>query len=103
MLADRVEALAEAHYKAKLQAVGQRERNMKRLSSRTAAPQYEVGQQVMLENVDKTTFQPKYTHGYLVTRVQGPVVTIVGPKLRIQKVNAERLKPAPIGFDYHRP
>ena len=99
VLWDRVDQLAQAHERAREGVRNQQVRNKSRLDQRPQAPEYVEGQPVLLQVINPTTFQPHYDHGYIVTRVRGSVITVVGPKLKRLNVNASRLKPAPTGFD----
>ena len=58
----------------------------------SANPQeFKVGDRIAIRAETKTTFQPRWDHGYLCTRVEGPVLWLIHESTgRECKVNAAR-------------
>ena len=66
--------------------------NWERLSKQACAGEINHGDHVVVVAQESTPLDPKWDHGYVVTRVRGSVITVVGPRNRRRVLNRDKIK-----------
>ena len=66
--------------------------NWERLSKQARAGEINPGDHVVVVAQESTPLDPKWDHGYVVTRVRGSVITVVGPRNRRRVLNRDKIK-----------
>lgn len=84
-LARQVEDLSLALKEAVENREFSRRYNHRRLDREANAPRLEVGDPVMVKVNERGPLDRQYDPGFLITRIQGPVITVVGPE-NVRKV-----------------
>ena len=87
VLASRVEELSEAFREAAKRTERSCLYNRERLTQGARAENITVGDTIAIRAMEGAPLDPKWDHGYVVTRVRGSVVTAVGPGNRRRTVN----------------
>ena len=93
LIAERLDELSLAFKDAAQNAEAARVYNLARLRREANASELVVGDHVCILVKDKgNTLDPEFDHGYVVTRVRGPVITAVGPRGQRRIVNRRLVK-----------
>ena len=87
VLASRVEELSEAFREAAKRTEKSRLYNRERLTQRAQAENITIGDTIAIRAMEGAPLDPKWDHGYVVTRVRGSVITAVGPGNRQRTIN----------------
>ena len=87
VLASRVEELSEAFREAAKRTEKSRLYNRERLTQRARAENITIGDTIAIRAMEGAPLDPKWDHGYVVTRVRGSVITAVGPGNRQRTIN----------------
>ena len=66
--------------------------NWERLSRQARAGEMNPGDHVVVVAQESTRLDPKWDHGYVVTRVRGSVITVVGPRNQRRVLNRDKIK-----------
>ena len=79
-LAERLDTYSEALRTAALKSNQSKLYNKLRLEGKANAEEVQVGDYIAIKNPIRTSLEPIYDHGWVVTRVRGNVIWALGPK-----------------------
>lgn len=92
-IGDRIDRLAQAFKEAARATQESRKYNRERLTKRAKAGQLRHGDHVVLLAQERAPLDSKWDHVYVVTRIQGPVITINNERTGKQRtVNRDKLR-----------
>ena len=91
-MAQRVDEVSGALKVAWRNAYINRQYNMDRLTRIANAQPLREGDAVVVMNMDGTKLDPPWDHGYLVTRVRGSVITVVGPSGQRKQLSRDKVR-----------
>ena len=91
-IAHRVDELSLAFREAARNIEESRQYNHARLEKQANAEPIALGDHVVVAIHDRNSLDPKWSHGFLVTRVRGSVITAVGPKNKLWRGNRKDVK-----------
>ena len=91
-VAAKVDELSLAFRDAARRTEESRLYNNQRLQQEANAVPLTVGDHIIVRIHDRRGMDPKWSHGFLVTRIRGSVITAVGPKNKIWRGNREYVK-----------
>ena len=80
LVAERLEELSKAFEEAARRTDASRAYNTERLQKRANATDLALGDHVMVLVPNRSSMDPKWDHGYIVTCIRGPVITVVDGK-----------------------
>ena len=92
LLAERLDELSAAFKEAARNTEESRVYNMARLQKRANAGELAVGDHVCVYANDRSSLDARWDHGYVVTRIRGPVITVIGPQNRRRVINREHVR-----------
>ena len=102
VLANRLEELSQAFKDAAKRTADSRLYNHERLQARARASELAVGDYVTVRAHDRAPLDPLWDHGYLVTRIRGAVITVLGPGNRQRTLNRAHIRLADPDADWDR-
>ena len=100
ILAERLDTLSSAFQEAARRTEESRHSNMQRPQRRATAGDLSLGDHVCVLAQGRTSMDPKWDHGFIVTRIRGPVVTVVGPRNSRRAVNRVHVRLVDPGADW---
>ena len=92
VLASRLDELSQAFKDAARHTEASRIYNKERLAQQTNASNISVGDHVAVWASGAGQLDPKWDHGYVVTRVRGPVIFVVGPRNQRRTLNRDKVR-----------
>ena len=92
IVAARLDELSLAFQEAARRTETSRMYNRERLERQANAGEVNVGDHVMVRAHGRAPLDPHWDHGYVVTRVRGPVLTVVGPRNNRRTVNRRAVR-----------
>ena len=99
-VAQKVDDLSLAFREAARKTELSRIYNMERLRQQATAQPLQVGDPIAVWIQTPTTLDPKWSHGYIVTRIRGQHITAVGPRNKRWSGNREYVKHVPRDADW---
>ena len=105
-MAQRVDDMASALQVALKNAYVNREYNLDRLNKQANAGPLEVGDTVIMIARDTAKMDPKWDYGFMVTRIRGKVITVVGPngvRKQVARENIKKVNPDVKWADLRKP
>ena len=100
VLATRLDELSRAFKDAAQHTEESRLYNRERLTRQARAGNLNVGDQVTVLAQESSPLDPRWDHGYVVTRIRGPVVTVIGPKNKRRTLNRDKIQLADPDSDW---
>ena len=95
VLASRLDELSQAFKDAARHTEASRIYNKERLAQQTNASNISVGDHVAVWASGAGQLDLKWDHGYVVTRVRGPVIFVVGPRNQRHTLNRDKVRVDP--------
>ena len=92
VLAARLDELSRAFKDATRRTEESRLYNHERLRKKARACDLRVGDHVVTLAQESSPLDPKWDHGYVVTRIRGSVVTVIGPKNKRRTLNRDKVR-----------
>ena len=99
-LAERIDAHSRALKEAVTNQEIARQYNVARLEKAANADNIEPGDRVFVRVMEPGPLDPRWDAGFTVTRVNGPVLTCVGPKNKRRMVNRANVRKAEPGLEW---
>lgn len=100
LVAQRVDELSVALREAAENTEKSRAHNEERATQRTNAGHLEVGDKVLVRAMETGPLDPYWDYGFIVVRIRGSVITVVGPNNKRRTVNRERIRLVEAGGDW---
>lgn len=98
--AERAMLLARSIEEAKENILDSRRYNLLRLQRQANAEPLSVGDRVVIVNNETASLDPPFDHVFLVTRVLGNVISLLGPNHEIKNVNRDKVRKVPAGLNW---
>ena len=92
VLAALLDELSRAFKDAARRTEESRLYNHERLRKKARAGDLRVGDHVVTLAQESSPLDPKWDHGYVVTRIRGSVVTVIGPKNKRRTLNRDKVR-----------
>jgi len=91
LVAQRMDELSEAFADAARSTMDSRLYNRERLRREANARPLKLGDCVMVLGRKTGSFEPQWDHGFVVTRIRGTNITVIGPRNKKLKVHREKV------------
>ena len=92
LLAERLDELSLAFKEAARRTAESRVYNMQRLQRQANAKELHLGDHVCLRAHDRAGLDARWDHGYVIVRIRGPIITVIGPHNSRKTVNREHVR-----------